>query len=37
MLGGGQEAATIAPHFETRPGKRKWLERTKRATPAASP
>lgn len=35
MVAGGQEASTIAPHFETRPGKRKWMERKK--SRAASP
>ena len=30
MVAGGQDVASIAPHFETRTGKRKWLERTKR-------
>ncbi|KAK6428764.1 hypothetical protein LTR95_015092 [Oleoguttula sp. CCFEE 5521] len=35
MIAGGQEPATIAPHFETRPGKRKWLEwnKTGRSAP----
>jgi len=36
MIAGGSEAGTIAPHFETRPGKRKWLERNKRARRDAS-
>ncbi|GIZ45683.1 hypothetical protein CKM354_000884000 [Cercospora kikuchii] len=36
MIAGGSDAATIAPHFETRPGKRKWLERNKRARRADS-
>jgi hypothetical protein len=30
MLNAGQEATSIAPHFETRTGKRKFLERRKR-------
>lgn len=30
MLGGGQDAGSIAPHFETRAGKRRWVEYTKR-------
>lgn len=30
MVAGGQDVASIAPHFETRAGKRKWLEKTKR-------
>lgn len=29
MLTAGQEPSSIAPHFETRIGKRKWLERRK--------
>ncbi|MCJ1383924.1 hypothetical protein MMC17_007038 [Xylographa soralifera] len=33
----GQEVSTIAPHFETRVGKRKWAERTRRSKRAASP
>nr|OQO27487.1 hypothetical protein B0A51_06202 [Rachicladosporium sp. CCFEE 5018] len=32
MIAGGQEPANIAPHFETRPGKRKWLEWNKTAS-----
>ncbi|EME84909.1 uncharacterized protein MYCFIDRAFT_195831 [Pseudocercospora fijiensis CIRAD86] len=36
MIAGGSDTATIAPHFETRPGKRKWLERNKRARRADS-
>jgi hypothetical protein len=31
MITAGQEVSTIAPHFETRVGKRKWLEHSKRA------
>lgn len=31
MIAGGQDAASIAPHFETRPGKRRWTDRNKRA------
>ncbi|KMP03891.1 hypothetical protein CIRG_03583 [Coccidioides immitis RMSCC 2394] len=30
MLTAGQEPTTIASHFETRAGKRRWLERSKR-------
>ncbi|KAF2770612.1 hypothetical protein EJ03DRAFT_290876 [Teratosphaeria nubilosa] len=37
MVASGQEVSTIAPHFETRPGKRKWLERSKRSRRDASP
>jgi hypothetical protein len=29
MVAAGQDVATVAPHFETRVGKRKWLERSK--------
>ncbi|CAK4032957.1 hypothetical protein CBER1_07869 [Lecanosticta acicola] len=36
MIAGGSDNVTIAPHFETRPGKRKWLERNKRARHAES-
>lgn len=36
MIAGGSETVTIAPHFETRPGKRKWLERNKRSRRADS-
>ncbi|KAL1958703.1 hypothetical protein VTO42DRAFT_4046 [Malbranchea cinnamomea] len=31
MIAAGQEVESVAPHFETRIGKRKWLERNKRA------
>jgi len=31
MVAAGQDQSTIAPHFETRIGKRKWLDRTKRS------
>lgn len=34
MVAAGQE---VAPHFETRVGKRRWLERSKRAKREASP
>jgi len=30
MVAAGQDVATVAPHFETRVGKRKWLERNKK-------
>lgn len=30
MLTAGQEVEAVAPHFETRVGKRKWLERERR-------
>lgn len=32
MLTAGREADEIAPHFETRVGKRRFLERSKRAS-----
>ncbi|KIW04528.1 uncharacterized protein PV09_04282 [Verruconis gallopava] len=37
MVAAGQDVTTIAPHFETRVGKRKWIERSKRAKREASP
>lgn len=37
MVAAGQDVANLAPHFETRPGKRKWLERSKRGRRAESP
>jgi hypothetical protein len=37
MVAAGQEVSNIAPHFETRPGKRKWLERSKRQRRADTP
>ncbi|KAF2104638.1 hypothetical protein NA57DRAFT_30561 [Rhizodiscina lignyota] len=30
MVAAGQDVANVAPHFETRVGKRKWLERSKK-------
>ena len=36
MIAVGSDTTTIAPHFETRPGKGKWLERNKRARRAES-
>ncbi|KAL1971000.1 hypothetical protein VTN77DRAFT_2834 [Rasamsonia byssochlamydoides] len=35
MLTTGQEPTSIAPHFETRQGKRKWLERGRRNNAAS--
>ncbi|TKA74007.1 hypothetical protein B0A55_07747 [Friedmanniomyces simplex] len=35
MLAAGQDVAGIAPHFETRPGKSRWLARMKLATKTA--
>jgi len=37
MVAAGQDVTTAAPHFETRVGKRKWLERTKRSKRDSSP
>jgi len=37
MVAAGQDQSTIAPHFETRVGKRKWLERSKRSKRDSSP
>jgi len=37
MVAAGQDVATVAPHFETRVGKRKWLERSKKSKREGSP
>ncbi|KAF2264159.1 hypothetical protein CC78DRAFT_248170 [Lojkania enalia] len=40
MMGAGQDVATVAPHFETRVGKRRWnerIERNKKTRRDASP
>ena len=39
MMGAGQDVTSVAPHFETRVGKRKWEERekNKKRTRDASP
>jgi len=37
MAAAGQDFSTIAPHFETRVGKRKWAERARRLKREASP
>ena len=37
MVANGQDVTTVAPHFETRPGKRKWQDRGKRMRHAESP
>jgi len=37
MAAAGQDFSTIAPHFETRVGKRKWVERARRLKREASP
>ncbi|EGC47220.1 conserved hypothetical protein [Histoplasma capsulatum var. duboisii H88] len=37
MITAGQGLTSVAPHLETRVGKRKWLERTKRSRTASVP
>ncbi|KAA6414213.1 MAG: ribosomal L24E [Lasallia pustulata] len=37
MIAGGQEVSTVAPHFETRVGKRKWLEKSRKSKRANTP
>ncbi|KAF1816245.1 hypothetical protein P152DRAFT_388907 [Eremomyces bilateralis CBS 781.70] len=37
MVAAGQDVSNVAPHFETRVGKRKWLERSKRSRRDSSP
>ncbi|KAF1985490.1 hypothetical protein K402DRAFT_413322 [Aulographum hederae CBS 113979] len=37
MVAAGQDVANVAPHFETRVGKRRWLERSKKSKRDASP
>ncbi|KAE9969934.1 hypothetical protein BLS_005146 [Venturia inaequalis] len=37
MVAAGQDVTTVAPHFETRVGKRKWLERSKKTKREGSP
>ncbi|KAI9681882.1 MAG: hypothetical protein M1822_006959 [Bathelium mastoideum] len=37
IMTAGQDAMSVAPHFETRVGKRRWLERNKRTKREASP
>jgi len=37
MVAAGQDVAVVAPHFETRIGKRKWLEREKRLKRESTP
>lgn len=37
MVAGGQEVSTVAPHFETRVGKRKWLEKERKSKRANTP
>jgi hypothetical protein len=31
MMAAGQDVLQVAPHLETRPGKRKWNERNRRS------
>lgn len=31
MMGAGQDVLEVAPHLETRPGKRRWMERNRRS------
>jgi len=35
MVAAGQDVASVAPHFETRVGKRRWLERSKKGKSGA--
>jgi len=37
MIAAGQDVVSVAPHFETRVGKRKWLERNRRSKRSSSP
>lgn len=37
MVAGGQEVTTVAPHFEARVGKRKWLEKSRKSKRANTP
>lgn len=37
MVGAGQDVTQVAPHFETRVGKRKFLEWSKNAKRDSSP
>ncbi|EON65684.1 hypothetical protein W97_04923 [Coniosporium apollinis CBS 100218] len=37
MIAASQDVGAVAPHFETRVGKRKWLERSKRAKREPTP
>lgn len=36
MMAAGSDVATSAPHLETRVGKRRWMERTRRSRGAGS-
>jgi hypothetical protein len=37
LLASGQDASSIPAHLETRPGKRRWLERTSAINPPIEP
>ena len=37
MAAGGQDVSSVAPHFETRLGKRKFVERKRKTKREASP
>lgn len=37
LVAGGQEVSTVAPYFDTRVGKRRWLERKGKGKRGASP
>ncbi|KAI9812326.1 MAG: hypothetical protein M1827_004775 [Pycnora praestabilis] len=37
MVSAGQEVTNLAPHFETRVGKRKWLERSRKSKRESTP
>lgn len=37
LIGAGQDASTIPAHLEVRPGKRRWIERTRPASRPESP
>lgn len=37
LVAAGQDVATVAPHFETRVGKRRWLERDSRTKRESTP
>lgn len=37
MVAAGQDVTNVAPHFETRVGKRKWMERSKKSRREQSP
>ena len=37
IIAAGSEVTSISPHFETRMGKRRWLERNRRTRQSTSP